>query len=154
MSKIREKESLECGRMHIWTLKTQKFPGPLSGPWTPAANCLLHSCDSASLCRQLSVSKPALPLDQILDLFGFMKNSTVLCQLVLGCFFSKLARSTLRHLKITELSSIGKLRGIIVIRLLECRHDHKRDQLSFSDLNSIESLESIEFVENYFEGFL
>ena len=25
MSKIREKESLECGRMHIWALKTQKL---------------------------------------------------------------------------------------------------------------------------------
>ena len=34
MSKIREEESLECGRMHIWALKTQKLPGPLSGPWT------------------------------------------------------------------------------------------------------------------------
>ena len=28
MSKIREKESLECGRMHIWALKAQKLPGP------------------------------------------------------------------------------------------------------------------------------
>ena len=35
MSKIREKESLECGRMHIWALKTQKLPEPLSRPWTP-----------------------------------------------------------------------------------------------------------------------
>ena len=51
MSKIREKESLECGRMHIWALKTQKLPGPLSGPWTPAANCSLCSHDSASLTR-------------------------------------------------------------------------------------------------------
>ena len=42
MSKIREKESLECGRMHIWALKTQNLPGPLSGPWTPAANCSLR----------------------------------------------------------------------------------------------------------------
>ena len=42
MSKIREKESLECWRMHIWALKTQKLPGPLSRPLTPAANCSLH----------------------------------------------------------------------------------------------------------------
>ena len=61
MSKIREKESLECGRMHIWALKTQKLPGPLSGPWTPATNCSLRSCDSASLCRQLSASGPGPP---------------------------------------------------------------------------------------------
>ena len=31
MSKFWEKESLECGRMDIWALKTQKLPGPLSG---------------------------------------------------------------------------------------------------------------------------
>ena len=61
MSKIREKESLECGRMHIWALKTQKLPGPLSGPWTPAANCSLRSRNSASLCRQLSASAPGAP---------------------------------------------------------------------------------------------
>ena len=61
MSKIREKESLECGRMHIWALKTQKLPGPLSGPWTPAAICSLRSRDSASLCRQLSASEPGAP---------------------------------------------------------------------------------------------
>ena len=68
MSKIREKESLECGRMHISALKTQKLPGPLSGPWTPAANCSLRLRDSTSLCQQLSASAPeAPPLDQILD---------------------------------------------------------------------------------------
>ena len=61
MSKIREKESLECGRMHIWALKTQKLPGPFSGPWTPAANCSLRSRDSASLRRQLSASAPGAP---------------------------------------------------------------------------------------------
>ena len=61
MSKIREKESLECGRMHIWALKTQKLPGPLSGPWTPAANCSLRSRNSASLRRQLSASAPGPP---------------------------------------------------------------------------------------------
>ena len=61
MSKIREKESLECGRMHIWALRTQKLPGPLSGPWTPAANCSLHSRDSTSLRRQLSASAPGAP---------------------------------------------------------------------------------------------
>ena len=58
MSKIREKESLECGRMHIWALKTQKLPGSLSGPWTPAANCSLCSRDLASLCQQLLASEP------------------------------------------------------------------------------------------------
>ena len=68
MSKMREKESLECVRMHIWALKTQKLSGPLSGPWTPAADCSLRSCDSASLHRQLSASEAgAPPLDQILD---------------------------------------------------------------------------------------
>ena len=61
MSKIREKESLECVRMHIWASKTQKRPGPLSGPWTPAAECLLHSHDSASLHRQLSASEAGAP---------------------------------------------------------------------------------------------
>ena len=68
MSKIREKEYLECVRMHIWASRTQKLPGPLSGPWTPAAECSLHSHDSASLRRQLSASEAgAPPLDQILD---------------------------------------------------------------------------------------
>ena len=61
---MREKESLECVRMHIWASKTQKLPGPLSGPWTPAADC---SRDSASLHRQLSASVAGPPLDQILD---------------------------------------------------------------------------------------
>ena len=46
MSKIREKESLECVKMHIWASKTQKLPGPLSGPWTLAAECSL--CTSAT----------------------------------------------------------------------------------------------------------
>ena len=61
MSKMREKESLECVTMHIWALKTQKLPGPLSGPWTPAADCLLRSRDSASLRRQLSASEAGAP---------------------------------------------------------------------------------------------
>ena len=61
MSKIREKVSLECGRMHIWALKTQKLPGPSSGPWTPTANCSLHSCDSTSLHQQLLASEPGVP---------------------------------------------------------------------------------------------
>ena len=67
MSKIREKESLECVRMHIWASKTQKLPGPLSGPWSPAAECSLRSRDSASLRRQLSASEAGAPPDQILD---------------------------------------------------------------------------------------
>ena len=50
MSKIREKEPLECGRMYIWALKIQKLPGPTS----------LH--------QQLSVSEAGPPpLDQNLD---------------------------------------------------------------------------------------
>ena len=61
MSKIREKESLECVRMHIWASKTQKLPGPLSGPWTPAAECSFRSHDSASLCQQLSASEAGAP---------------------------------------------------------------------------------------------
>ena len=61
MSKIREKESLECVRMHIWASKTQKLPGPLSGPWTLAAEFLLCSRDSASLRRQLSASEAGAP---------------------------------------------------------------------------------------------
>ena len=61
MSKIREKESLECGRMYIWALKTQKLPGLLSRPWTPAANCSLRLCNSTLLCRQLSASEPGAP---------------------------------------------------------------------------------------------
>ena len=67
MSKMREKESLECVRLHIWALKTQKLPGPSSGPWTPAADCSLRSPDSALLRRQLSASEAGPPLDQILD---------------------------------------------------------------------------------------
>ena len=67
MSKMREKESLECVRMHIWALKNQKLLGPLSGPWTPAAYCSLRSHDSASLRRQLSAAEAGAPLDQILD---------------------------------------------------------------------------------------
>ena len=65
--KIREKESLECRRMHIWASKTQKLPEPLSGPWTPAAEGSLGSRNSASLCRQFSSSEAAPSLDQILD---------------------------------------------------------------------------------------
>ena len=67
MSKIREKEPLDCRRMHIWALKTQKLPGPLSGPWTPAANDSLCSRDSASLHQQLAALEAGAPLDQILD---------------------------------------------------------------------------------------
>ena len=59
---------IDVKNMHIWASKTQKLPGPLSGPWTLAAECSLCSRDSASLCRQLSASEAgAPPLDQILD---------------------------------------------------------------------------------------
>ena len=58
---MREKESLECVRMHIWALKTQKLPGPLSRPWTPAADCSLRSHNYASIRRQLSASEAGAP---------------------------------------------------------------------------------------------
>ena len=67
LSEMREKEPLECRRMHIWALKTQKLPGPLSGPWIPAAKGSLRSHDSALLHRQLSASEAGAPLDKILD---------------------------------------------------------------------------------------
>ena len=67
MSEMTEKESLECERMHIWALKTQKLPGPLSGPWTPAADSSIRSRNSAQLHRQLSAWEAGAPLDQILD---------------------------------------------------------------------------------------
>ena len=67
LSKMREKEPLECRRRHIWALKTQKLPGPLSGPWTPAAKGSLCSHDSASLRRQLLASEAGAPPDKILD---------------------------------------------------------------------------------------
>ena len=61
LSKMWEKESLECGRMHIWALKTQKLLGPLSGPWTPAANGSLHSYDSTLLHWQLLALEASPP---------------------------------------------------------------------------------------------
>ena len=39
---MREKESLECRGMHICALKTQKLPGPLSGPW-PLRTCFARA---------------------------------------------------------------------------------------------------------------
>ena len=78
MSKIREQESLECGRMHIWALKTQKLPGPTT-------DCSLCSCElwfTMSVTFSLRSWPP--PLDQILDphLVGqfsscFSQNPTV-----------------------------------------------------------------------------
>ena len=59
--KNEEKEPLKCRRMHIWALKTQKFPGALRGPWILAANGTLRSCDSDSLCWQLSASEAGVP---------------------------------------------------------------------------------------------
>ena len=61
LSKMREKEPLECRRVHIWALKTQKLPGPSSGPWTPATKGSLRSHDSASLRWQLSASEAGAP---------------------------------------------------------------------------------------------
>ena len=49
------------------SMKSQKLPGPLRGPWSLAADCLICSCDSASLRRQLCASEAGPPLDQILD---------------------------------------------------------------------------------------
>ena len=44
-----------------FSTKTQKLPGPLSGPWTPAADSSLRSRDSAPLRRQLSASEAGAP---------------------------------------------------------------------------------------------
>ena len=49
------------------SIKTQKLPGPLSGPWTPGTDSSLRSHDSTPLHRQLSASEAGAPLDQILD---------------------------------------------------------------------------------------
>ena len=60
MSKIREKESLECGRMHIWALKTQKWA------LAPGHNWLT----SLTWHRYISNYRPqnlGPPLNQILD---------------------------------------------------------------------------------------
>ena len=65
-----EKESLECGRMNIWALKTEKLPGPLSRPWTPAADSLLNLHNSALLCCEIYI-------------FLFFWN----CNFTFQCFF-------------------------------------------------------------------
>ena len=44
-SKMREKESLECGKMYIWALKTQKLPWPQ----------MFHSAHTTLLC-QISIN--------------------------------------------------------------------------------------------------
>ena len=45
MSEMREKYSLESGRMYIKALKSQKFLGPALEPWTPATdNSLMWLC--------------------------------------------------------------------------------------------------------------
>ena len=58
---MRGKEPLECRRMHIWALKMQKLPGPLSAPWTPSTK--------GSLCYvgNFRPRKLGPPLDKILD---------------------------------------------------------------------------------------
>ena len=65
MSEMREKESLECGRMHIRPLKTQKLPGPLSrGPWPQIA----HFAHVTLLCYIGNFRPQKLgPHDKILD---------------------------------------------------------------------------------------
>ena len=74
--------------MHIWALKTQKLPGPLSGPWTPATECSLHSHDSSSLYQQLSASEAGAPLDQILDphLFKYQRVEEFHMLAHIGCY--------------------------------------------------------------------
>ena len=42
--------------------KSKKLPGPLSRPWTPAANSSLHSHNSTVLCQQLLDSEAGAPL--------------------------------------------------------------------------------------------
>ena len=56
------KKSLECGRMHIWALRTQKFPETLRWPWTPGHiyTCFTHTT-SLLWCRHFT-------LEIILDL--------------------------------------------------------------------------------------
>ena len=62
----RKRVSRMCENAYL-SIKTQKLPGPLSRPWTPATECSLCLHDSASLHRQLSASEAGAPLDQILD---------------------------------------------------------------------------------------
>ena len=83
--------------MHIWALKNQKLPGPLSGPWTLAADSLLCSHDS-----QLSALETAPP-EQILDphlrasqetKYGHKKKGYLEQNIsiwVLSCFISQLS---------------------------------------------------------------
>ena len=52
---------------YISALKTQKLPGLLCGPWTPAADNWLYSCDSTPSPQQLLALEAGDPLDQILD---------------------------------------------------------------------------------------
>ena len=67
VSEMREKELIECGRMHIWTLKTQWLPGPLSRPQIPChiyahfIHILLYWENKAYMYRV----KPILDLDFI-----------------------------------------------------------------------------------------
>ena len=75
MSRIREKESLESGKMHIWALKTQKVPGPLRA-LTPAATFSLGSWD---------------PLDQILDPHLRIYDATEILENISGGFRGALA---------------------------------------------------------------
>ena len=42
--------------------KSKKLPGPLSRPWSPAANSSLHSHNSTVLCQQLLDSEAGAPL--------------------------------------------------------------------------------------------
>ena len=61
--KMRDKESLECGRMHIWPLKTQKLPGPLREPWILATQVVHYACMTLlhNKLRPQKLPPPPLP---------------------------------------------------------------------------------------------
>ena len=134
MSTIREKEPLECGRMHIWALKTQKLPGPLSGPWTQAADSLLHLHDSALLHWQFWASEAGPSLDQILD--PHLKTTSQLIWqlykkfvLITLCFHNRIVMSevcmttfkiVLWNTDITTMCSLTKFEPSLGLTQLKC----------------------------------
>ena len=118
MSKIREKESLECGRMHIWALKTQKLPGPLSGPWTPTTNCSL---------RYIGNFQPqhlGPPLDQILDphLILQLHKSAVLTDFVHFCVL---------FTYVSDITQIFTMNRFYALFILQIKHSHVYISLVF-----------------------
>ena len=71
------------------SIKNQELPGPLSRPWTPAADCSLHLHDSALLRRQLLASEAGAPLDQILDPHLDLVNEVLLFNPSTKYYFSE-----------------------------------------------------------------